>query len=268
MKPGVPWSVKGIEPEARAAAKKAAQQAGMTLGQWLNKRILEAGAETAGAQKTEGEEWTPPPQKSDQALAELHAALADMSRRFDEVERHNQEIIANLNATLNLTRNAPAPEQTSPPSPTEQDLLAQLNATKAELLERIDGLESELRATATRDPLKPLAGTLSSIVRHLETSEKRAVESMRTMEQAISHLVARLESVEARIPAPEGARTPLQSLEERIAAVEREARDTADAIRERLYELFESLGLEAGASLPSALPPPPLSSDTHTDLLF
>ena len=41
MKPGIPWSVKGIEPEVREAAKHAARRAGMTLGEWLNSVILD-----------------------------------------------------------------------------------------------------------------------------------------------------------------------------------------------------------------------------------
>ena len=41
MKPGIPWSVKGIEPEVREAAKYAARRSGMTLGEWLNSVILD-----------------------------------------------------------------------------------------------------------------------------------------------------------------------------------------------------------------------------------
>ena len=41
MKPGLPWSVKGIEPDVREAAKLAARRSGMTLGEWLNSTILE-----------------------------------------------------------------------------------------------------------------------------------------------------------------------------------------------------------------------------------
>ena len=41
MKPGIPWSVKGIEPDAREAAKDAARRRGMTLGAWLNTVIME-----------------------------------------------------------------------------------------------------------------------------------------------------------------------------------------------------------------------------------
>ena len=41
MKPGIPWSLKGIEPEVREAAKEAARRSGMTLGDWLNSVILD-----------------------------------------------------------------------------------------------------------------------------------------------------------------------------------------------------------------------------------
>ena len=41
MKPGIPWSVKGIDAETRDAAKEAARRAGMTLGEWLNAVILD-----------------------------------------------------------------------------------------------------------------------------------------------------------------------------------------------------------------------------------
>ena len=42
MKPGIPWSVKGIEQQARQAAKEAARQSGMTIGEWLNTVILDS----------------------------------------------------------------------------------------------------------------------------------------------------------------------------------------------------------------------------------
>jgi localization factor PodJL len=41
MSIGGPWSVKGIDPRARARAKTAARRQGVTLGEWLNRAILE-----------------------------------------------------------------------------------------------------------------------------------------------------------------------------------------------------------------------------------
>ena len=45
MKLGVPWSVKGIRPEARETAKEAARRSGVSLGEWLNSVILHQAAE-------------------------------------------------------------------------------------------------------------------------------------------------------------------------------------------------------------------------------
>ena len=49
MKLGVPWSVKGIRPEARETAREAARRSGMSLGDWLNTMILQQ-AEEEGVQ--------------------------------------------------------------------------------------------------------------------------------------------------------------------------------------------------------------------------
>jgi len=45
MKFGVPWSVKGIRPEARETAREAARRSGMSLGDWLNSVILHQAAQ-------------------------------------------------------------------------------------------------------------------------------------------------------------------------------------------------------------------------------
>src|SRR5687768_1785098 len=41
MTAGAPWSVKGIDPKAREVAKDLARRSGMTLGELLNRLILE-----------------------------------------------------------------------------------------------------------------------------------------------------------------------------------------------------------------------------------
>ena len=56
MTSGPPWSVKGIDPKAREAAKDLARRSGMTLGEWLNQVILE---------DTAAEEALPRPQPID-----------------------------------------------------------------------------------------------------------------------------------------------------------------------------------------------------------
>lgn len=38
-KPVLPWSLKGVSPEAREIAKKAAAQQGITIGEWVSRAI-------------------------------------------------------------------------------------------------------------------------------------------------------------------------------------------------------------------------------------
>ncbi len=237
MKPGIPWSVKGIEPEARVAAKKAAQQAGMTLGQWLNRTILTSPApqSTPGG---DGADWSPPPSQSDQELAALHEALTEMSQRFDEVEHNNQEIITHLDRAIKA---APGEARPALNSDLESKLLAQLEETKKEIFGRMEALESGLGRQLERETLKPLEGTLGKIVHHIETSEKRAIEGMRAMEQAIAHLAHRMDAAERQTAAPAGLKEPLAELENRIGRVEKDARENAEAIQERIYEISNAL---------------------------
>ena len=54
MKPGIPWSVKGIGPEVREAAKHAARKAGMSLGEWLNTVILDQSDDEVATEMASG----------------------------------------------------------------------------------------------------------------------------------------------------------------------------------------------------------------------
>jgi hypothetical protein len=53
-----PWSVKGVEPEAREAAKIAARKAGLTVGAWLTQMIRQS----ASDQLRSGGNQAPPPE--------------------------------------------------------------------------------------------------------------------------------------------------------------------------------------------------------------
>lgn len=77
MKPGAPWSIKGIEPDAREAAKEKAREAGMTLGQWLNQAIAESGQPRPAP--------PPPTASTGGALdtARIMRAIAEVARRVD-----------------------------------------------------------------------------------------------------------------------------------------------------------------------------------------
>jgi localization factor PodJL len=82
MKFGVPWSVKGIRPEARETAREAARLSGMSLGEWLNSVIL---------QQAEDDDMQAHVHDDDGGYAEdlssVHQRLDDLTRRIEQFTR-------------------------------------------------------------------------------------------------------------------------------------------------------------------------------------
>ena len=91
MKFGVPWSVKGIRPEARETAKEAARRSGMSLGEWLNSVILHQAAE-------DGVQAPPLAYDDDDSdggdLSTVHNRLDDLTRRIEQFARTGPEAYA------------------------------------------------------------------------------------------------------------------------------------------------------------------------------
>ncbi len=127
MKFGVPWSVKGIRPEARETAKEAARRSGMPLGEWLNSVILQQAGDfddedAYGAQD----------------MSSVHERLDDITRRLDQFSRKGPE--------------AYAPRRDRAPAGPNNDQLVQLIAR---LDQRIESLAQLPRMMAPYAP--PLA---------------------------------------------------------------------------------------------------------------
>lgn len=83
MKFGVPWSVKGIRPEARETAKEAARRSGMPLGEWLNSVILQQANEVDDEDEYGAAD-----------MSSVHERLDDITRRLDEFSRKGPEAYA------------------------------------------------------------------------------------------------------------------------------------------------------------------------------
>jgi localization factor PodJL len=81
MKLGVPWSVKGIRPEARETAREAARRSGVSLGEWLNAVIIQQ-AEEEGVQAPSLDD-----DDGGDELATVHTRLDDITRRIEQIGR-------------------------------------------------------------------------------------------------------------------------------------------------------------------------------------
>ncbi|KUL96892.1 hypothetical protein DK26_02580 [Bosea sp. WAO] len=136
MATSLPWSVKGVDPRTRDAAKAAARRAGMTLGEWLDNKIRDE-AESDAA---------PPPQTEQLDIAALSERLARLSQ--GEMQ------------TASTPTPAPTPIPKAAPELSRERIDAFI--TQAAMAERL-----------TRDTGTKTAGALDSIAKWIEKTESR-----------------------------------------------------------------------------------------------
>lgn len=69
----LPWSIKGVTPEARVAAKRAAEEDGLPIGAWLNQIIREVSRTEENAVESGAIEVEEPAEATDPTPAEESA---------------------------------------------------------------------------------------------------------------------------------------------------------------------------------------------------
>src|SRR5688500_5144579 len=98
-----PWSVKGITPRAREVAKDLARRSGMTLGEWLNRVILDdeepedATSEEHITQRTTRSYLTP---RSPDELARVLAAVDNLQQRLEAAETRTAGAVGGLERSV------------------------------------------------------------------------------------------------------------------------------------------------------------------------
>ncbi|EKE78526.1 MULTISPECIES: hypothetical protein [Oceanibaculum] len=114
----MPWSIKGVSPEAREAARKAVESGDMTMGEWLSEAIRAVAAEERGVASA------PEPAAAQTEVTEDR--LEPLAERIAAAERRTALMVAPLHELLetiarrlegleNRLPSAPAP--TSAPQP-------------------------------------------------------------------------------------------------------------------------------------------------------
>jgi len=160
-----PWSVKGVDPEAREAAKIAARKQGVNVGRWLSQTILAAASEELRSKRTD----------SDERFGEN---VQNMNRPRDA---HREEP-----AYDNPPRHDNAPS--GPPALTAEAVLESIQ----KLASRIE--QSEHRTT---EAIQPIAEKVSELGEQIEEIKSRSDgTSTAPVERAMMRLSERLDRME------------------------------------------------------------------------
>lgn len=245
MKPGIPWSVKGIDSDAREAAKDAARRRGMTLGAWLNTVIMEqseSGTPATGRnlRSRHPEPGGDVPARMDDLADQLSRLARDDERatagrpmgearfskefnrileRIDTTERQTAKAIAAVNDRIaGIGREVAQGGQPGLPLlPEEVPGYSALESALRNIIEHITDSE-----TRSRDSLEALQGRIDAIAaRDVAGMDATELEQIEERLGEISARMSRLESA-ARQELPAPVKAEFARITERIDAVRAE----------------------------------------------
>ena len=273
MTSGAPWSVKGIDPKAREVAKDLARRSGMTLGEWLNRVILEdEGPEEITSQTYFDERAERPdrPQFTPRLVETAEAPGSEPDRVAVALDRLGggveQEGIRKTPAAIAaevvmrqaMARIEAAEREHVAVAARFEGAIHEARAENSRLAERLRRVEAEAAGPRSAEALRSLEAALGKIASHLHEGEGRTRETIAVMERRLQEIGAQddasaaalieevVNRVDARLSDAE-ARTAdafvslgqaFAHLDERVDAVDRGG---AASIDRRLEDLAATL---------------------------
>ncbi|HEX6866362.1 MAG TPA: hypothetical protein VF122_03930, partial [Caulobacteraceae bacterium] len=212
-----PWSVKGIDPHAREVAKELARREGMTLGEWLNRMIVEQGGEAAPAPDFGSGAGEPIP---------LEPSVRGLLGRIEHSERDQVAVAARF-----------------------EQLAEELRTDQMRLAERIRRMEQTADAGGgggVTEALHSLEQTVGRLAGHVYDGESRTNDVIRDLGACFVKLDGRLRQVEGR-----GAFTGDASFAEALEGVRAEIAALSSDLERKLSRVdainahsLEKLGAE------------------------
>lgn len=269
MQPDLPWNVAGIPPEAREAARAAARREGLSVGEWLTRKILRTLSEATSGIESTTDNWRNAASSSAHAyrtVADSAAAatrdtedmLARVSRSEDESQSATRRIEEHLKG---VARRLDAAERSQAENNRVMSkAAAEINVAAREQAQAFDQLDSHVMALADRltrveqhaaggplkDAVKGLHTGLSRLADQIADTANQSANQIATLAQNVESLAVRL--AQARHDAEATARVlkdHLVSVDDRVKAVEKndapartlsELRDTLERLNARLSE--------------------------------
>ncbi len=195
-----PWSVKGVDAEARGAAKSAARRAGLTIGSWLSQTIHIAATEqlknTTQRHIADGEKI------GQDRFSKYHNPESQYTP--SEEYSSSQKLYPNaVSSDSSVFKNAPqsrlSNKYSQQPDPSYQIGSRQIpTPTIQELFDTIQLLNSrleraELKTTATLEPIAKLVSQLSKQFDQVKTDKESSTVAV---ERSVMRIKERLDKME------------------------------------------------------------------------
>ena len=287
MTAAAPWSVKGIDPKAREVAKDLARRSGMTLGEWLNRMIIEGeGGVDAATLEAFGDAGRPnnryvetsrneaparieAPQHPADEVGRVAQALDRLADRIEAAESRSAQAITGIDESVRgaLHRLAQAEREQIAVAARFEGVADDIKSDQSRAAERLRRIEAEAAGPRSAEALRALEGALGKVAGHLYEGEARTRETLSALEaridaktggdasvlveDVVARLGQRLEAAENRTAeAVRELGQSFQALEGRLQAVEGgDVQKRLDDLTANLTQRMEASRLEMAAKL-------------------
>ncbi|HEY3778615.1 MAG TPA: hypothetical protein VGL35_11215 [Rhizomicrobium sp.] len=239
MQPEFPWNVAGIAPEAREAARVSARREGLSVGEWLTRRILcglddgealrEEWSTSAATPRRQPVENSPPSAETSDMLAHVTRSESEMqgsarriedqlkslARRLEQTERsqsENSRAVTDAASEINIVsrEQTHAFERLGSHVVHLDERLARIeqHASGEETKEAISALHlglsrlaDQMAETATRSAAQTaqLAGNMESLVGKLAQSREDGQQTWLALEERVITLAASVSSIAGKL---------------------------------------------------------------------
>jgi localization factor PodJL len=243
MTAAAPWSVKGIDPKAREVAKELARRSGMTLGEWLNRVILEddvpeevtseahfgARPHRAVTETPKSFMQTSPNSSGPDDLGRIAFALDLLTDRIESSEMRTGLAISGVEHSVRhaMARLETAEREQSAVASRLDAATAELAAEQAGAAERLRRMEAEVSGPRSAEALRALEDSITRVSGQVSEGEDRNRET--------------LAALEGRLAAAEAGDDPAVLIEEVVTRLGRRMADAEARTGEALESLRESL---------------------------
>lgn len=210
MTAAAPWSVKGIDPKAREVAKDLARRSGMTLGEWLNRMIID-GEGVDAAVEAFGEPTRPSlavnnspyyettrggapsrieaPEHPADEVGRVAVALDRLTDRIEAAEKRSAQAISGIDESVRgaLHRLATAEREQVAVAARFEGAVDDIKTDQTRATERLRRMEAEAAGPRSAEALRALEGALGKVAGHLYEGEARTRETIAHLEQRLDN---------------------------------------------------------------------------------
>lgn len=213
MTAAAPWSVKGIDPKAREVAKDLARRSGMTLGEWLNRMIIEGEGFDAASLEAFGEPSRPSlAVNNDRAnpsyyetarggapsriearehpadeVGRVAVALDRLTDRIEAAEKRSAQAISGIDESVRgaMQRLVAAEREQVAVAARFEGVADEIKTEQTRAAERLRRIEAEAAGPRSAEALRALEGALGKVAGHLYEGEARTRETIAHLEQRL-----------------------------------------------------------------------------------